>query len=667
MSNNLDYFLICGLGSLGQHCIVALTEFNVKIIAIEQISNPNWEILNITDLIEDLIIGDCRQNNILIQGKIQSCRAALLVTSSEQVNAETALAIRQLNPQTRIVIRSGKQNLNQLLGQRLENFIAFQPYQLSSNAFALAALSQETLGFFSVDGHWLKVIQHQFNNQEKWVNQRCLSELHHRTRHLLAHIRPGESLVNSFYQWQPDDLLEVGDTLVYIELTTELDWNLSPNKLNNDNAINYFSLIEIKQIILQKLYNFWQENTQKQIKRVVWFCSILVLILLSLGTILFNLYYPGTNLFSAFYVTAILLLGGYSDLFDTFEPIPFIPWWLQLFALLLTVVGTALVGVLYALLTQAILSSQFEFVKQRPPIPRFNHVIVVGLGGVGQNIASLLQKWQQSIVGISLKSHFDQKIEGDFPYLIANMDNLNEVLQRANLDTAKSVIVATNDEIVNLEVALMTRNLNPRSNLVIRTRGQRLSQHFTTVLPDARIIGANAVVAEAFAGAAFGENILNLFRWNNQTVLVTEYQIETGDTLNGLLLAEFAYGYEVVPILHQKPPYSPQIFPLDDVRLMVGDRLVVLATIEGLRRIEQGQLKLELKKWQVRIEKALTPDAAFEGANAIARISGCSLTVARELMANLPQTLPVSLYQHQAQRLVRELNRSLIKAILIIS
>lgn len=39
-----------------------------------------------------------------------------------------------------------------------------------------------------------------------------------------------------------------------------------------------------------------------------------------------------------------------------------------------------------------------------------------------------------------------------------------------------------------------------------------------------------------FAGAAFGENIINLFRFNRQTVLVTEYQIEAGDTLNGLLL-----------------------------------------------------------------------------------------------------------------------------------
>ena len=34
----LDYFLVCGLGSLGQHCVNALAEFQVTVIGIEQIA-----------------------------------------------------------------------------------------------------------------------------------------------------------------------------------------------------------------------------------------------------------------------------------------------------------------------------------------------------------------------------------------------------------------------------------------------------------------------------------------------------------------------------------------------------------------------------------------------------------------------------------------------------
>ena len=89
---------------------------------------------------------------------------------------------------------------------------------------------------------------------------------------------------------------------------------------------------------------------------------------------------------------------------------------------------------------------------------------------------------------------------------------------------------------------------------------------------------------------------------------------------------------------------------------------MVLATTEGLRRIEQGRIKITSKYWQVRVKKVLNPDAYFNGANDIARITGYSLSKSRDLMNNLPQTIPTPLYKHQAQYLVRELKKSLVQA-----
>ena len=66
---------------------------------------------------------------------------------------------------------------------------------------------------------------------------------------------------------------------------------------------------------------------------------------------------------------------------------------------------------------------------------------------------------------------------------------------------------------------------------------------------------------------------------------------------------------------------------------------------------------LKHKKWQLRVESVISEDAAFEGANAIARISGCSLAMARKMMNNLPSTLPVKLYKHQGIRLIRTLKK----------
>jgi hypothetical protein len=103
--------------------------------------------------------------------------------------------------------------------------------------------------------------------------------------------------------------------------------------------------------------------------------------------------------------------------------------------------------------------------------------------------------------------------------------------------------------------------------------------------------------------------------------------------------------------------------PSDDIRLELSDRLVVLATIDTLQQIERGEIAP--RNWQVQVDKALSEDAVFEGAMAIARVSGCSINVARELMNHLPGLLQFLLYKHQAQRLVRELSKSQVVAHLV--
>lgn len=652
-SGAMELFLVCGLGSLGQHCVAALKEFGVKVVAVEQVEPKSWDIPNLPLLLDGLLVGDCRQDSILEQAQVAQCRAALLVTSSEQVNIEAALAIRQLNPHTRLVIRSAKENLNRLLAEQLGNSLAYEPTQLSTTAFALAALGTETLGFFNLDGQWLRVIQRQSQQGDRWCNTRQLHELNTRRRRLLAHAAPGVPLPQNFHQWQPDATVQAGDTLVYIE-TAEPSFD-RPAPLTSRQSGQWWRRLAIPHLtsILQKqLGEFWQLSLRSSVRRVALACGLSVLALLLVGMGLFLWSYRGLNLLQAFYLTAILLLGGYGDIFGNIQEVLPIPWWLQVFSLAMTVAGTVLVGVLYALLTEALLSAKFQLAKRRPPVPLQGHAVIIGLGRVGQQVAALLQRFQQPLVGVSLNGELESNILPEIPLIVGKAA---EALPQANLPAAKSVVVITDDEILNLEIALMSQSANPDCFLVIRTSGQRLRHHLRGILPQAQVLGVNSVAAEVFAGAAFGENISHIFRFNNQTVLVTEYQVEAGDTLNHLLLAEVACGYGVVPLLYQRPPQPSRLMPSDDIKLEEGDRLLVLATLEGLQRIEVGNRYLP--SWQIGVERAINQDAAFESANAIARISGCPLITARELMKNLPGTLDFPLYQLQGQRLVRELGK----------
>lgn len=89
---NADTLLVCGLGNLGQYCVSVLKEFGVQVNAIEAVNPQQWEIPGLPDLIDELIIGDCRQGKILEQAKIRQCRAILIVTSDERVNIAVAFA-----------------------------------------------------------------------------------------------------------------------------------------------------------------------------------------------------------------------------------------------------------------------------------------------------------------------------------------------------------------------------------------------------------------------------------------------------------------------------------------------------------------------------------------------------------------------------------------------
>jgi Trk K+ transport system NAD-binding subunit len=449
----------------------------------------------------------------------------------------------------------------------------------------------------------------------------------------------------------------VGDALIYIRIADAYENFSSLSTHLSTRSHPWQSLRQILKSWRSKWQEFWRLSREQQVQRVAIVCSFIVLLLLVIGTFLFHWTWADMTWLSAFSTTAILLLGGYADLFGELEEIEKIPPWLQLFSLALTLAGTAFVGVLYALLINALLSSRLQLGKSRPAIPSRNHVVVVGLDQIGQRVAKSLQEVKQPLVGITFERNEEADVLPEIPLVVGSPE---EIFSHVNLTTAKSVVIVTNDEILNLEIALMVQKINPQSNLVIRTSGQRLAQHLHQLLPNAQVLDTYGAVAEVFAGAAFGENILYLFRLHNQTVLVTEYTIEAEDTLNNLLLAEVSYGYNVIPLLHQQKSGGATFMPSDDIRLEVGERLVVLATIYGLRRIEQGQM--QPKQWQVRVESVLNDYGIFEGGNAIYRISGCPLSMARKLMKHLPATLPVKLYQHQGLRLVRALRKVQVKA-----
>lgn len=668
-----DSFLVCGLGSLGQHCVANLKTFGVCVSAVDLEAPHHWEVPRLPKLLHRMVIGDCRYEEVLEEAGVRDCRAVLLVTRDERVNLEAALTARVLNPSIRLVVRSDKQNLNDLLSLQLENFVAFEPTQLAAPAFALEAYGESLLGFFQVGGHRFQVVRHCIDRNHRWRDRRALHELENRNRRVLRHLPRDQtnleettefsSASSQFYTWLPNTTVREGDELVIVETQRERESPASagssarrPNQIWR-NFRHIRSWWDIQRLAIQ----FWRASYEQQIRRVALLCGLTVVGLCFLGTILLYVTSPEPEmgLQDAFYATVVLLLGGYGDLFSEIVPGVRYPELIRLFSLLLTLAGTAFIGVLYALLTEKLLTLRFEFLERRPPVPEQGHVVVIWLGRVGSQVVKFLQEFNQPVVGINPQT-IAHEVLPEMPLIVGDGE---AALGQVNLAQAKSVVAVSDDEVQNLEVGLLAHRVNPNCRLIIRTYDQQLTDKLARLFPYVQVMCASAISAEAFAGAAFGEHVLSIFRLYHQMVLVTEYTIELHDTLNGRLLSEVAYGYGVVPIWHQRRDGPSTVMPSEDLRLHPGDELVVLATIRGLRRIEQGRAVPQ--QWQVKVDKVFSSDARFDGANELTQICGFPIGEARAFMNQLPGLIPYKLYRHQALRLVRRLLRSQVRAQII--
>lgn len=672
-----DRFLVCGLGQLGQHCVAALAEFNVQIVAINLDHPQSWEIESLGDILtnQNLIQGDCRSERILLQAGITSCRSILLVTKDEGVNLAAAFTARKLNPKIRLVVRSSKDNLNRLLGPKLGNFIAYDPTQLPAAAFTLAALQNETIGTFSIDGCQLQVVQRQVKPNEPF--DRFAAYLCHKQRYrLLYHRRStatSASPVEPFHAWAPNTCIEAGDTIVYIEemdprpfrsQVTQISWQIRVEKFFNQlEKLALFNLSDW-------LRDFSRWCQQSQIRQNIVLASIItpsmgILTSFILKTKLGLTWQEATS------AAVVLLLGGYGDVFGGLELSQPIPVWVQLFCFFTTAVSILFVLGVIGLIADSVLSTRFVFLNQRPSIPERDHVVIFGLGRVGQKVLAALQQRQHPVVAVTQ----DPDHETLFPHVPLIIGNYFEGLNQVNLNHARSIVLVTEDQLLNLELGLMAYNSVQEAEwdkelvrdrplgLVIRTYDQQFRDNLTRLLPESDSLCVYALTAEVFAGAAFGENILGLFRLDEKTILATEYHIEAEDTLNNKLISQVAYGYRVMPIFYQrasdrqKRKLDPRRFlmPSDDIRLEAGDRLVVLATIGGLRRIERGEL-LPLTTWQLTVLPPLNKGVLFEAAQVIHNVTGCGLQTAKSFLACLPGKMQFQLYHHQAYRLWQQLN-----------
>jgi hypothetical protein len=123
-----------------------------------------------------------------------------------------------------------------------------------------------------------------------------------------------------------------------------------------------------------------------------------------------------------------------------------------------------------------------------------DHVVLCGLGHLGFRILQELLAAGEQVVALEKdpagRFVAEAKATGT-PVLLRDMQE-DQALLDAGMSHARVVVIATNDDLANLEVALDARRINPGIRVVMRLFDQRIADKFKDV----------KLIDEAFSAAA---------------------------------------------------------------------------------------------------------------------------------------------------------------------
>lgn len=211
-----------------------------------------------------------------------------------------------------------------------------------------------------------------------------------------------------------------------------------------------------------------------------------------------------------------------------------------------------------------------------------DHVLICGVGRVGYRLASQLLELGVPVVGINdvPSALVDTLIDEGMPLILGDSRS-PEVLKQGGVERAATVVVSTNDDLVNIETAFHVGELNPEARIVLRFFEDELADAVQQSLEVDAVISRSAVAAVAFAHAAVGMEILEAFDIGGQTYIMARAYIDKHSPLVDQVIAQVAEEQDVTVVFHCQPD-SLTIEPEPQTRLAEGDELFIFAAAEQL-------------------------------------------------------------------------------------
>ena len=216
-----------------------------------------------------------------------------------------------------------------------------------------------------------------------------------------------------------------------------------------------------------------------------------------------------------------------------------------------------------------------------------DHIILCGLGRVGYRILERLLEWHLDVVVIekSENTPFSQRLQTlGVPLLTADARQ-EESLALAGIKHCRTLIIATNDDLANVEIALDGRRLNPKVRVVLRMFDENIATKLRDAFHLDVAFSSAAVAAPLVAASVLELEILGTFMLDGREIFTAKVSIDPGCPLVGATLAELRQKHNVMVLSHKRAEKPPVYSPADGEKLQMLDTLVVHGEIADLRKL----------------------------------------------------------------------------------
>ncbi len=222
------------------------------------------------------------------------------------------------------------------------------------------------------------------------------------------------------------------------------------------------------------------------------------------------------------------------------------------------------------------------------------HIILVGLGRLGFRIFLTLRKLGEQVIVLdrNADNQFADEVRRDGAALLIGDARQEALLVDANIAGAASIVIATNDDLANLEIALDARRLSPRIRVVLRMFDQNMADKIRAGFNIRLAMSQSAISAPTFAITAIEPSIVNTFVVGERLLVMQRWFAHPGGPLERKTVAEILRELGFAVVERQPEHAEATLFPAPETRILAGDKLLVQGPFESMLNIKRQQLQV---------------------------------------------------------------------------